>query len=113
MYIILPINKWLYKYLLSVEEGMFGDILINIVLTGFLQRMLIADFDLRYHLSEIDMIDGITGSESEDFKREAEIAITQMVIKLRRHFPGTRLKGVKIYKAYFTRRSLRFEYDRE
>lgn len=110
-YLILPINRRLHRYLVEVKEGMFGDQLLSMVLTGFLKSMLIKNFNLKEHLNDIDYIDGVYGSEAREFRNEASVAITRMVIRYRNYFPLDKVREIKIYKATFTKTALRFLYE--
>lgn len=111
IYLILPINRRLYRYLAEVRGGMFGEQLLSMVLTGFLQNMLVRNFDLQNHLNDIDYIDGVYGTEALEFRREASIAITRMTIRYRNHFDTEKVKGINIYRATFSKTALRFIYE--
>lgn len=111
MIIILPMNRPLFRYLDDLETGSFGTALLSIALTGFLNNMMVRNFDLNKHLFDVDYIDGLYGSECVDIKREMAFVIARMTIAYRTYFPNRKYDDISIRRATFTKSSLRFSIE--
>ncbi|EBS0566318.1 hypothetical protein DTU56_24940 [Salmonella enterica subsp. enterica serovar Muenchen] len=111
MIIILPMSRPLYKYLDDLETGSFGQSLLSIVLTGFLNNMMVRNFDLKSHLFDVDYIDGLYGSECTDIKQAMSMVIAKMTIAYRTYFPHRKYTDISIRRATYTRSSLRFSIE--
>ncbi len=110
-HVVLPMSRSLFKHLDDLERGFNGTELVTIMLTGFLQIMLVRNFDLRRHIGEIDELDGITGFESNDYKFDMAIAITRMTISYRNYFSTRKFGSVAIQMCRYNKKSLKFTYE--
>jgi hypothetical protein len=108
---ILPMSRSLYRYLDDIGRGNYGAEVINIILTGFIQMMLVRNFDLERHLHDIDEIDGLFGCESRDMKLDLSLGITRMIIAYRNYFPSRKHRAISIRRCTFNKSALRFTFE--
>lgn len=110
-HVVLPMSRALFRHLDELNRGFNGHELVTIMLTGFLQIMMVRNFDLKKHVSEIDELDGITGFESIDYKLDMTVSITRMTISYRNYFSGRKFGSIGIHMCRYNKRSLKFTYE--
>lgn len=108
---ILPMSRGLYKFLDELERGNFGSELVSIALTGFIKLMVVRNFNLKQHLTEVDEIDDIFGFEARDIKMDLSLSITRMTLTYRNYFESRKFKSIKVYRCSYNKYTLRFAFE--
>lgn len=109
--VILPMTRSLYRYLDDIGTSHYGAEVINVTLTGFIQMMLVRNFDLKQHLNDIDELEGLYGCESREMKLDLSLGITRMVIAYRNYFPSRKHRAISIRRCTFNKAALRFTFE--